>query len=488
METISKDEQEFKDYHKEYNLSLRKKKVNAIFLKKRFENKEPIYSLQKNDIKVKPEYLTKNFKNLSDLLCFCAQIFDNKMSTIDDVKFAIYLLKVSEIKNDKGEVSKSNIIKSMIYIFDKYIKEKVIIDELLSILINFSFYLSNETNMNLLNKEYLLIYSKLSKIYFKDDVIFNDLITLLGNLSEDNITAQNIFYSADLFEEIYKLSLNEKTPKNIKNSCVLFLAQFSNGLQNNNSFVNNQQLLKKLIDLFLLFLNNSEYTFICLHALGNLSEIEIMVEYISKQKELFQFIFNSTNKDYYTNSIKILCNVTSVSENINLYIIKEYNLISFLLKGLNSSSSLIKGQILFIIGNLTENKPSEINQLFFDNGIFDKIFDMISYQNPDILAKIIYIINILTSSLDKEGIFLLYRKNIHLSLINILKNGYNRDIIDMTIDAIIDFLQKDTQDFLVKQSFIDNGLKEILSNLIMNNDIDDSNINAKTEEILQNYF
>ena len=49
-----------------------------------------------------------------------------------------------------------------------------------------------------------------------------------------------------------------------------------------------------------------------------------------------------------------------------------------------------------------------------------------------------------------KKIFKLYQKNIHLKLINILKNNYNREIINRTIDAIIEFLQKDTQDEIIR--------------------------------------
>ena len=72
---------------------------------------------------------------------------------------------------------------------------------------------------------------------------------------------------------------------------------------------------------------------------------------------------------------------------------------------------------------------------------------------------------------------------------NILKNDYKRDIIVKAIEAIIEFLQKDSQDGIIKQSFIDNGLKEVLANMIL--DRNDAEIFLKTEkiqEMLKNYF
>jgi hypothetical protein len=69
---------------------------------------------------------------------------------------------------------------------------------------------------------------------------------------------------------------------------------------------------------------------------------------------------------------------------------------------------------------------------------------------------------------------------------NILKNDYKRDIIVKAIDAIIEFLQKDSQDGIIKQSFVDNGIKEVLVN--MEFDRNDTEIVFKTNEILKNYF
>ena len=68
----------------------------------------------------------------------------------------------------------------------------------------------------------------------------------------------------------------------------------------------------------------------------------------------------------------------------------------------------------------------------------------------------------------------------------ILKNDYKRDIIVKAIDAIIEFLQKDSQDGIIKQSFVDNGIKEILIN--MEFDRNDTEIVYKTNEMLKNYF
>ena len=107
-------------------------------------------------------------------------------------------------------------------------------------------------------------------------------------------------------------------------------------------------------------------------------------------------------------------------------------------------------------------------------------------MSTDIVDKVTFIINVIVNSSDKEDIFKLYQKNIHLKLINILKNNYNREIINRTIDAIIDFLQKDTQDGIIRQSLLDNGIKDIFGNLEV--DRNDAELFLKAEEIVKNYF
>ena len=238
MEKPDKEIKDLGNQRIEHSLSLRKKKLNEHILKRRLGLNNKNYSIKKEEIILKEEYKNKKFKDLTDLLNFSSTILGNEQSDINDIKFVISLLKLTEIKNDKGEVNNSNIVKEISKALNKYINDIIIVDEIISILINFSYYLSIETNTNLLTNEYLHIYSKITSLYFKDDVIFHDLIILLGNLANDNITAQKIFYQTKLFEEIFNLVQNEKAPKDKKDVCLWFLAIFTKGIQKNNYFIN----------------------------------------------------------------------------------------------------------------------------------------------------------------------------------------------------------------------------------------------------------
>ena len=471
-------------------MSLRKRKIDHhIFLKRKIGINDHNYTIKENELIIKPEFKDKKFNSLSDLLSFSSLIFQNDNSDINDIKFIIYLLKQTQIKNDKNnDLSNSNILKDIVLIMKKYINDIIIIDELLSILINFSFFLQQETNMNLLTNDYMQLYSTLANKYFNDNVIFDDLIILLGNLANDNPYAQKIFYNTKLFDEIYNLSKQENTPKNKKDISIFFLGNFTIGICKNKDLINNEKLLKDLVDILSLYINNNEHSRTCLISLGELSEIKEFVGYFVNKKEIFDFIYENNNPDYYWSINKILVNLTYINDKINLFMIETYNtkLFPYLFKILNSSSKLIQGQGFFLLGNLLENHSCKMNEILYKAGFYDKIFENMDSLISEIIDKVIFLVNIITSSEDKEGIFRLYQKNIHLKLINILKNNYRREIIDRTIDAIIDFLQKDTQDGIIRQSFLENGIKEVFNGLEV--DRNDAELYIKTEEIIKNYF
>ena len=426
---------------------------------------------------------------LLDLLIFVSSIFQNQNSDNNDAKVAIHLLRQAQIKKiTKEEIDGSNILKYTSNIILKFINDKIIVDELLGQLINFSYLLNPDANMNLLTDDYMDIYSKISSQYFNDNIIFIDLITLLGNLANDNPYAQKIFYNTKLFDEIYNLSKNENAPKNKRDITIFFLVNFSKGISKNNYLVNNLTILKNLVDIMDENIRKKENDKNCLVSLGELSEIKELVEYIVIKREFFCFLYENTNTEFYWAINKILVNLTFVSENINLYMIENYKdqIFPYMLKLLSSSSNLIIGQGLFLLGNLIENERSKINEILNSAGFYDIVFKNMDSISTDIVDKVTFIINVIVNSSDKEDIFKLYQKNIHLKLINILKNNYNREIINRTIDAIIDFLQKDTQDGIIRQSLLDNGIKDIFGNLEV--DRNDAELFLKAEEIIKNYF
>ena len=490
MESKDDDLKELKTSRNEYTLSLRKQKIHEyISLKRHLGSNDLNYSIQLSQIIIKPQFKEKRFDSLLDLLIFSTSIFQDKKSDINDIKFSIYLLKQAEIKNDiKEEVSESNILKEIVLIIQKYIDNIIIVDELLCLLINFTYFLKPETNMNLLTSDYMKIYSLISSKYFNDNIIFNDLIILLGNLANDNHSAQKIFYNTKLFDEIYNLAQNEKSPKNKKDIALFFLANFSKGISKNIDLHNNITVLKDLVEIMCANLLKPEYNKICLVSLSELSENKEIVEFLLTKKDFFDFISQNKNTDFYWPINKILVNLSYVNEKINLFMIENYRaqIFPYIFTLLNSNSNIMKGQGLFLLGNIIDNEPSKVNEILNTAGFYDKIFENLESNSTDILNKVTFIINIIVNSSDKADIFKLYQKKIHLKLLHILKNNYNREIINSTIDAIIDFLQKDTQDGIIRQSLLDNGIKDIFENLEV--DRNDADLYLKTEEIVKNYF
>ena len=486
MESKKDEMKELRSSRTENALSLRKQKINDYILKRRLGSNNINYSIKKEQILVRPEYKDKKFNTLLEMLLFCSKILQLENSDINDIKLVICLIKGSEIKNDiKKEVSESNILKNICPIIKKYINDIIVVDEFIGILINFTFYLKPETNMDLITNDYMKLYSEISSKYFNDDIIFIDLITLLGNLANDNPSAQKIFYNTKLFDEIYNLSKNDKAPKNRKDIAIFFLGNFSKGLSKNKDLMKNITILEHLVDIMIANLRKEQFNKICLVSLGELSEIKEIVEYIVTKKDFFNFLYENKNPDFYWSLDKILVNLSFVNSKINLFMIEnyKYQIFPYIFNLLNSSSNMIKGQGLFLLGNIIENEQCKINDIINEAGFYDKIFECLDSNSIDIIDKVTFIINIIVNSSDKAAIFKLYQKNIHIKLINILKNNYNKEIINRTIDAIIDFLQKDTQDGAIRQSFLDNRIKEIFSNLEF--DRNDAELCLKVEEVLK---
>ena len=259
--------------------------------------------------------------------------------------------------------------------------------------------------MDLLTDDYIDIYLKIFSQYFNDNFIFIDLITLLGNLANDNPNAQKIFYDKKLFDEMYNLSKNEKAPKNKRDITIFFMANFSKGISKNNYLVNNLTILKNLVDIMDENIRKKENDKNCLVSLGELSEIKELVEYIVIKKEFFYFLYENVNTEFYWAINRILVNLTFVSENINLYMIENYKdqIFPYMFKLLSSSSNLIIGQGLFLLGNLIENERSKINEILNSAGFYDIVFKNMDSISIDIVDKVTFIINVISNSSDKEN-------------------------------------------------------------------------------------
>ena len=263
------------------------------------------------------------------------------------------------------------------------------------------------------------------------------------------------------------------------------MGNFSKGISKNKDLKNNINILEHLVDIMIDNIRNQKSNKICLVSLGELSEVKEIVEYIVTKKDFFDFLYENKNPEFYWSIDKILVNLSFVSGKVNLFMIENYKsqIFPYIFRLLNSTSNMIKGQGLFLLGNIIDNEPCKLNEIINEAGFYDKIFENLDSNSIDIIDKVTFIINVIVNSSDKAEIFKLYQKNIHLKLVNILKNSYNREIINRTVDAIIDFLQKDTQDGIIRQSLIDNRIKEILNNLEI--DRNDADLCLKVEEVIK---
>ena len=107
------------------------------------------------------------FEGLDEFVPLDDNIFKDKKSDINDIKYIIYLLKKEMIKYElKEEINETSILKDIVHVLNKFINEIIVVEELLCLLINFTFFLQSKMYMDLLTNEYIKIYSDIYIIYF----------------------------------------------------------------------------------------------------------------------------------------------------------------------------------------------------------------------------------------------------------------------------------------------------------------------------------
>ena len=112
-------------------------------------------------------------------------------------------------------------------------------------------------------------------------------------------------------------------------------------------------------------IRNQNSNKICLVSLGELSEVKEIVEYIVTKKDFFDFLYENKNPEFYWSIDKILVNLSFVSGKVNLYMIENYKsqIFPYIFRLLNSTSNMIKGQGLFLLGNIIDNEPCKLNEI-----------------------------------------------------------------------------------------------------------------------------
>lgn len=115
-----------------HRMTLRKKKIDEIITKKRDEvsikNKQ-IFEIDPDQLMISNETREKIYEDMDEFLSDISNILLNEKSDINNIKFAIYLIRnqFSSIRNsNKKIILKYNIIKALLSVLEKFSKDSAI--------------------------------------------------------------------------------------------------------------------------------------------------------------------------------------------------------------------------------------------------------------------------------------------------------------------------------------------------------------------------
>ena len=471
-----------------HGLSLRKKKLENNFLKRRMSNLQETdnYKINPKLLNINEEYKKLAFQTLKESLDGCDRILkqDNKK---DNIYFVILYLQKIQFKSDDNTLFQTNIPNQLYSLLQKYIDDTILVNEVLTIIINITFYCKVEICYFFSEISFLNLYNQILNRYINDDTILFDLITIFGNLVCGNYKIQKLFYETKMVEVIKKLYENTSVGDKRREYCVWFFTCFMNNIQINYYFKENADFFIWGINFFCDNIIYEQMTLNCLLGMSYLCNIENkkVINYFLSKNNFFIYILSLPSK-YFENVCRILCDISSINDEINLSIIKNYNLTEFILRGLNSQSIKFQVSTLYLLNNYVNDENNEIKKILLDNGIINKILELSkSYITSVVHSSLLCISSLLLNSSD-EMIYILYQKKIIGIIIEIISKNYDAKIMEIALDSIISILKRDNSNEIYKRQFENYGITELLSKIYIEKK--NKNIEKIVGQLLQEHF
>lgn len=433
----------------DYRLSLRKKKIEDKIMQKRLNTPVPSestknYCIDPQTLKIKDEYKSKQFNTLEELVLFVANLLSSQ--NLDDILFGIFLLKKSNnLHNLPNEelLVQTNLIDYFYDLLNQYSDNKILVNEIIWVSVNISFN-SNEKIIELFTTiKFLHCYSMLLKKYGNDEIITISLISLFGNLVCSNLKVQKLFYESNFFNVMFSVA-SSKIYNQIKENSFWFITCFVQNIPRNYFFKDKVDVLIKCQELFFENIVFEQYTTYCLSGLGALAETEDQkaISNFLNNSNFFSFIFSLPNK-YYCLINKIIINLTSNNEEVNLMLIKKYNCLNFVLAGLESQSIKLNIEALNTLNNIVNDNNQEIFQILIDKKIMVKIIELSKSFTPVLVSNSIGILNDIIIRSDCVIAETLSSIGIVDVLMDIIAKNFDDNIIDKALDGIYYLLTKD---------------------------------------------
>ena len=476
-----------------YGLSLRKKTLENNFLKKRLNNLEPKdnllkYKINVNSLNIKNEYKSLSFSTLKETLDKCSKILSIEQDK-DNIYFIIFFLNKIQFKSNEISLIQSNIPNQLCLLLQKYIEDIILVNEILTIIINITYYCKKEVTLLFSEIPFLNIYNQiLNKYNNEDKIIFSDLILIFGNLVCGDHQIQKLFYETKMIDILTKIYESTSNGDKKRENLIWFFTCFMNNIRTNDYFKNKIDFFIWGIDFFFDNLLYEQSTFYCLLGMAYLCSIEDtkITNYFLTKENFFKYILTLPDK-YFELVCRILCDISSINDEINLNLIRKYNITQFILKGLNSQSSNFQTLTLYLLNNYINDENNEIKQIFLDCGIINKLLELnkSSFVNSVLYATLLCISSLLLNS-NKQIIFILYQKKIISKIIEVISQNSDPIIIKLALDSIISILKKDNTDEIYKKQFVNYGISELLNKIYLEKK--NKIIEKIIGQLLQEYF
>ena len=449
----------------EFNLSLRKKKLNNLIFNRRKNLLNQINSISNNNKKYEIDYskleLPKEIKEKK----FNEENFSSNLITmltsnnIDIIKYSIFLIRQTTIKKNFSiqKLFNSNIID---YLFE-FLKNNILNDnnnnndiifEILWIFINFTYeiqekslfiYLSNKMNV------YSKIFDK------KIDEISYLLLWLFTHLLNHFEVKSNFYFSNILIDYILPITKEKKSKKIfiLSIQCLValcdFIVQIDNIIENDaipEDFLSKYKITKDSIKDNNIFLIN------------NITEI--FCQFLELKDNIFENTNNNSKDSTTVNNNNINNSNNNNNNDIDSDSIEQNKL--YVIKGLNQLS-VCTCSIYNQNEDISSTNIDNLNTMFqiiFKYGILRKIVrNELPYND---IANVLQIIGGFLSNINDEYLDKIFLKELINFLYNIVKTLYNNNntILRDTLWALSNVNLKDEE--LLSYFFNLGILKEII--------------------------
>lgn len=477
-------------------LTLRKKKINEILLKKRLNNTN-INNLQ-SELEINEELLNIrkehkiNFNLLKEEIYKITDYLSSQ--NINYIKYAIHLLKEYSVNNDLTNedieiIKQFKTLDLLGLILQTYNNDIQIVNEIIWIFINIQVNGSSDKDflLSIISEKLLMLYLNLLNSNY--DKIVISILWMLDDLVIHE-KYKTIIFNHNIIEKIIDLSNLEICDVELSQYCLQFFSTLVHSLKYNKNNERDKNILNEIIKISCINLFNKNYAsyYLSYKILSYISEISDKDLLLKIEKEgavvkILKSKFKNDNIEIVLCGVKIISNLLCGSNQLIEDLIK-MRVVDFyenILKQFPQEKQIILYS-LFGLFNLSatkyEYKRCLINCIIFNETSFNYLIQSCDNFIHDIICDIMYN---LSSTKNIEMLKFLYDKK---AILKIVYLAYQEKNNKENLLKYIKIIERYIHSFKDKEKdYIEyKNIEELYQNLINNNTnimdlLDDNSLN-----------